>query len=107
MTNYEKAFVQALGKRVRSLRASKHMTRRELSLASGVSERYLASLESGRANPSIAILCRLALALDLTIEGLLVVDQQGAGSVTEGRFGTAQPRAASALADDRPKRQAV
>jgi transcriptional regulator with XRE-family HTH domain len=85
MTDYEKAFVQALGQRVRGLRGNKALTRRELSLNSGVSERYLASLESGRANPSIAILCRLALALDMTLEGLLAVGQGGA-SVTDGRF---------------------
>jgi len=105
MTDYEKAFVQALGLRVRSLRGDKALTRRELSLSSGVSERYLASLESGRANPSIAILCRLALALDMTIEALLAVGQGGA-SVTDGRFGQPSVRPVLARRGLQAKREA-
>ena len=77
MSDYQTAFIQYLGERIRALRVDSALTRRELSLRSGVSERYLASLEGGRANPSIAILCRLAMALGHTVHGLLGdVDQQ-------------------------------
>jgi len=56
-------FLVALGERVRSLRARKGMTRRELALASAVSERHLANLELGVGNASILVLRQVAQAL--------------------------------------------
>jgi len=56
---------------VRSLRARKGMTRRDLSLASDVSERHLASLEGGVGNPSVLILRQIAQSLDCQIAELL------------------------------------
>jgi XRE family aerobic/anaerobic benzoate catabolism transcriptional regulator len=47
------------------------MTRRQLAKASGTSERYLALLESGSGNPSLAVIAALATALDLAIVELL------------------------------------
>lgn len=77
MSDYQAAFIHGLGERIRALRTDSALTRRELSMRSGVSERYLASLEGGRANPSVAILCRLANALEHTVHGLLAdVDKQ-------------------------------
>lgn len=64
-------FLVALGDRVRSLRARKGMTRRDLSLASDVSERHLASLEGGVGNASVLILRQVAQALDCQIAELL------------------------------------
>ena len=43
------------------------MTRRTLASDSGVSERYLAKLETGTANPSAAILRQIAHAMDYPI----------------------------------------
>ncbi len=57
--------------RVREARKSKGMPRRELSELSGVSPRYLAQLEAGEGNISIALLQRIATALDLRIEALM------------------------------------
>ncbi|QJF52674.1 helix-turn-helix transcriptional regulator [Roseobacter ponti] len=57
--------------RVREARRSKGMPRRELSELSGVSPRYLAQLEAGEGNISIALLQRIATALDLRIEALM------------------------------------
>ncbi len=73
MTTNQQAseFSRELGRRVRNLRGDVLLTRRDLAERSGVSERYLASLETGQANPSLAILFRLAGALDLRIEQLL------------------------------------
>ncbi len=56
---------------MRSLRARKGMTRRDLSLASDVSERHLASLEGGVGNPSVLILRQIAQSLDCQIAELL------------------------------------
>ena len=43
----DEAFLRALGERVRDARARRGMTRKILAHDSGVSERYLAQLESG------------------------------------------------------------
>lgn len=64
-------FLGIIGRRVRSRRASLHMTRRTLAASSGVSERYLAQLESGRGNMSIALLRKVASALMLPLTELV------------------------------------
>jgi XRE family aerobic/anaerobic benzoate catabolism transcriptional regulator len=64
-------FLAALGDRVRSLRARKGMTRRDLAHASDVSERHLASLEGGVGNASVLILRQIAHSLDCQIAELL------------------------------------
>ena len=64
-------FLGIIGRRVRSRRASLHMTRRTLAASSGVSERYLAQLESGRGNMSIALLRKVASALRLPLAELV------------------------------------
>ncbi|MCP1673653.1 transcriptional regulator with XRE-family HTH domain [Natronocella acetinitrilica] len=71
MSQQAAEFSKTLGRRVRMIRGNELLTRRELAERSGVSERYLASLETGQANPSLAILFRLAGALELPIEKLL------------------------------------
>ncbi len=60
-----------VGERVRNARARKGISRRVLSETSGVSQRYLAQLESGTGNISIALLLRIATALDFRIEWLV------------------------------------
>ncbi|MEX1065506.1 MAG: helix-turn-helix transcriptional regulator [Aquisalimonadaceae bacterium] len=60
-----------LSARVRALRARRGMTRKDLSRHSDISERYLAQLENGDANPSIALLLRIAAAMDVDIQELL------------------------------------
>jgi XRE family aerobic/anaerobic benzoate catabolism transcriptional regulator len=65
------AYLQALGERVRATRARRGMTRKILSRDSGVSERYLAELESGRGNASITILRQIADAMNLPIADLV------------------------------------
>lgn len=52
-----------LGTKVRALRAGRGMTRKMLAVDSAVSERYLAQLENGQGNISIALLQRVAKAL--------------------------------------------
>jgi len=64
-------FLTALGDRVRSLRARKGMTRRDLARTSEVSERHLASLEGGVGNASVLILRQIAHSLDCQIAELL------------------------------------
>jgi len=58
---YETEFLAQLGDRVREMRAVHGMSRRELSRRCGLSERYVAMIESGKGNVSIVRLLRIAL----------------------------------------------
>lgn len=64
-------FLEALGDRVRRLRARSGLTRRELATGAEVSERHLANLESGIGNPSVQILRQICQALNCGIGELL------------------------------------
>jgi len=56
--------LQVIGHQVRWWRQQRKWTRKELALAAHVSERHLASLESGTGNASIMILLQVSQALD-------------------------------------------
>jgi XRE family aerobic/anaerobic benzoate catabolism transcriptional regulator len=64
-------YLRALGERVRNARARRGMTRKILARDSSVSERYLAQLESGQGNISIALLRQVAQAMSLPITDLV------------------------------------
>ena len=64
-------YLGGLGERVRLERARRGMTRRILARDARLSERYLASLETGRGNISIALLRRVAAALNLPLARLV------------------------------------
>jgi XRE family aerobic/anaerobic benzoate catabolism transcriptional regulator len=68
------AYLKRVGERVRLGRSRRGMSRRILSQASGVSERYLADLERGAGNPSLLVLRQIADALGLEV-AQLVSDQ--------------------------------
>src|SRR5699024_4674093 len=68
------AQLESLSERIRALRARRGMTRKDLSRHSDISERYLAQLESGKANPSVALLWRIANAMDINFLELLRED---------------------------------
>lgn len=67
----DKAYLRLVGDRVRAARDRLGLTRKGLSLSSGVSERYLADLEAGAGNASLMVLRRVATALQFEIEDLL------------------------------------
>lgn len=64
-------FLKTIGERVRAARARRGMTRKSLSRDSGVSERYLAQLESGQGNISILLLRQVAEAMNMTVSNLV------------------------------------
>jgi len=68
----ESDYLRLLGERVRQMRARRGMTRRILAHDSGVSERYLAQLESGQGNISILLLRQIAQALDTPLQALVL-----------------------------------
>jgi XRE family aerobic/anaerobic benzoate catabolism transcriptional regulator len=68
----ESEYLKLLGERVRETRARRGMTRKLLARDSGVSERYLAQLETGQGNISILLLRQIATALDIPLEALVL-----------------------------------
>ena len=64
-------YLRQLGERVRRLRAQRGMSRRILAQASGVSERYLAQLESGAGNASILVLKAIGDAMHIALDDLV------------------------------------
>jgi XRE family aerobic/anaerobic benzoate catabolism transcriptional regulator len=71
----EHAFLARLGERVRTWRTERSMTRKQLSVASGVSERYLAQLEAGQGNMSVLLLRKVARAMGVGVERLVREDE--------------------------------
>jgi XRE family aerobic/anaerobic benzoate catabolism transcriptional regulator len=71
MRDGETAYLKLLGDRIRTARAQRGMTRRILARDSGVSERYLAQLEAGQGNISIALLRQVAEAMGLPVAELV------------------------------------
>jgi XRE family aerobic/anaerobic benzoate catabolism transcriptional regulator len=69
-------FLRVLGQRVRTCRVGRNLSRKELARDSGVSERYLAELESGRGNISILLLRQVSVALGLPMADLLSETEQ-------------------------------
>jgi XRE family aerobic/anaerobic benzoate catabolism transcriptional regulator len=67
----ESDFLIQLGERVRAWRAEHATTRKALAAASGVSERFLAQLESGQGNISVLRLRALAHAMRVPLESLV------------------------------------
>jgi XRE family aerobic/anaerobic benzoate catabolism transcriptional regulator len=68
------AYLARLGERVRAWRNEHGMTRRALAEASGISERYLAQLESGRGNMSVLLLRKVARAMGVAVDSLVRED---------------------------------
>jgi XRE family transcriptional regulator, aerobic/anaerobic benzoate catabolism transcriptional regulator len=64
-------FAAEVGKLVRRSRARRGVTRRQLAVESGISERYLAQIEGGQGNPSVIVLRAIAQAMEMHITALL------------------------------------
>src|ERR1700692_2854893 len=67
----ETGFLEQLGQRVRNMRALRGMSRKVLAKVSGISERYIAQLESGKGNVSIVLLRRVSNAMGAHLEDLI------------------------------------
>ena len=75
-------YVARIGERINVIRSRRGMTRKDLSVHSNVSERYLAQAEKGKANLSIAILWRIAHALNVEVPELFPGCDGGAINTT-------------------------
>src|SRR5687768_3368246 len=72
----ETLYLSRLGERVRGWRTEQGLTRKALSAASGVSERYLAQLEAGQGNISVLLLRKVARAMGVSVERLVREDEE-------------------------------
>jgi XRE family transcriptional regulator, aerobic/anaerobic benzoate catabolism transcriptional regulator len=72
----ETGFLERLGQRVRTMRALRGMSRKVLAKVSGISERYIAQLESGKGNVSIVLLRRVANAMGAPLEDIIPGNEQ-------------------------------
>jgi XRE family aerobic/anaerobic benzoate catabolism transcriptional regulator len=70
----ESLFLAELGRRVRNARTLRGLSRKVLSQTSGLSERYIAQLESGQGNVSIILLRRVANAMGVRLDDLIAAE---------------------------------
>src|SRR5437870_9192544 len=75
MRDRHETLLRSVGTAVRRLRDEQSCTRRELAQRSGVSERFLAELETGQGNISVARLHDVARALGTSAADLLAAAQ--------------------------------
>ncbi|MBK5013386.1 helix-turn-helix transcriptional regulator [Pantoea sp. S62] len=64
---------QAVSDRIKSWRKSQKLSLDELSRRAGVSKGMLVEIEKGAANPSIAILCKIAAALGVSVADIVSI----------------------------------
>jgi len=69
-------FLAALGERVRELRERRGMSRKLLARESQISERYLTYLETGNGNISVLLLRRVATALGVAMNEIIIPEEQ-------------------------------
>lgn len=62
---------RALGERVRERRVDRGVTQEDLAHAAGVHRTYMTHVETGRVNPSLETMARLAVALECDIADLV------------------------------------
>lgn len=87
-------YLTQLGERIRSLRAARGMSRKDLARGADVSERYLANLETGTGNASVLLLREVARALDVPLPVVLAEVDMRAEGLADGA-GSAAPLSAS------------
>jgi transcriptional regulator with XRE-family HTH domain len=65
-----------IGERIKSERARRGISQRELARRSGVSQQGISSIESGKSSPSMDIVEMLASGLNVTVSELLFPDAE-------------------------------
>ena len=59
-----------LGLRIKYLRGMRRLSQEDLALESGVNKNYLSDLERGMRNPTVKVLEKIAIALDISLSEL-------------------------------------
>ena len=80
-----------MGKQIKTLRQARGVSQEDLSEEISINSKYLSAIERGKANPTLAVLIRLADSLKVTIPDLFNYElepkelaQLVAGLITEG-----------------------
>ena len=76
---------EAVARRIKAYRKEKKLSLDELSRRADVSKGMLVEIERCRANPSIALLCRLAAAMGVAVADFVNVDTGPEVRVIEGK----------------------
>lgn len=61
---------EQLGMRIKYLRSQHNFSQEDLALEAGINKNYLSDLENGRRNPSLEILEKIAVALNISLSEL-------------------------------------
>lgn len=82
----EATAAQQLGKRIRDLRTQQNLTLDTLAERSGVSRAMLSKIERGENNPTLVVVAKIAVALNLSLSQLVGVEErQPAVKVTKAQ----------------------
>lgn len=68
--------VRAIGARVRQLREAADLTQEELGARSNLTPKFISKVENGHANPSIGVVARLCVGLNLPLSVFFAEDAQ-------------------------------
>lgn len=63
---------QEIGRRIREARMKKFLGQAELAHRIGISQSHMSNLEHGNVGLTLEVLCRLALLLDCSLDGLVL-----------------------------------
>jgi transcriptional regulator with XRE-family HTH domain len=77
-----------VARNVRRLRVARGISQEHLAVDAGIDRTYVGRLERGRENPTVAVLERIAVALDASIVDLFAVPEPGQrppGTLRPGR----------------------
>lgn len=90
-------FVTRIGRRIRTLRKQRGWGVQQLADAAKLSRRMLTDIELGQANPSLATVDRVALALDTDFAALALPENDTPGAQAEGTLVWEAPDGSTAL----------
>ena len=70
----ENKFIRNTGKRIRDLREAKGWSQEQLAIEAGVDNSHLGKLERGEGNPTMKLVYRIAVALNVEVPDLFCSD---------------------------------
>ena len=69
-----KDFQKELGKNIRQIRLTKHITQENLSLESSISRSHIAMIEAGKRDITVSALFKISRALNVTMKEIFAFD---------------------------------
>ncbi|HEY4117753.1 MAG TPA: XRE family transcriptional regulator [Byssovorax sp.] len=87
----EDAMAERLARNVKQLREARGLTQQQCAKLAGVPRATWANLESGAANPTLAVLHRVALSLQVSIEELIAAPRSACRLYPKGTLPTRNP----------------